>query len=314
VLVYNHEAVDLNTRQLRYFVVVAEELHFTRAAARLFVAQQSLSAQIRQLEQRVGATLLRRTTRRVELTPAGELFLTEAREMLAALDRGIASARESENAPASTLSVGFMLSAALELTAPILTEFGRRHPHVRVGLHEYLYNDPSVGLASGAVDIGFVHLPITLSEARCERLFVQPRAVCVSTSHPLASHDSLSVADVLDEAVSAPRCLDPAWSSFWTLDEYRGGRAANIVAYPASLAEELEAVALGQYVMFTASGAARFAPRPGVRIIPIHDIVGSEMAIVWQAERETDVVRAFVTTALDVRHREVELVARIEHG
>ena len=99
--------MDLHTRQLRYFVTVAEELHFSRAAARLFVAQQSLSTQIRQLEERVGATLLRRTTRNVELTPAGELFLAEARQALAALDRAINGARGIDSDRCSSGLPGF---------------------------------------------------------------------------------------------------------------------------------------------------------------------------------------------------------------
>jgi DNA-binding transcriptional LysR family regulator len=306
--------VDLHTRQLRYFVAVAEELHFTRAAARLFIAQQSLSARIRELEETVGVTLLRRTTRSVELTPAGELFLEEARNALAALDRAIGGAREIEHGPASTLSIGFMVSAALELTAPILTEFARRYPQVRVDLHEYPYEDPSVGLAASAVDVGFVRLPITLPELRFEKLFVDPRGVCVATDHPLASRESVSVAEVLDEPLSAPRCADPAWRTFWTLEAERQGKPATIVADTGSLAEELDAVALGQYVMITVTGASRYAPRPGVRIVPIHDIPGSESTVAWRAYRETDLVRAFVATARDVRDRETELIARIERG
>jgi DNA-binding transcriptional LysR family regulator len=307
--------VDLNTRQLRYFVTVAEELHFTRAAARLFIAQQSLSARIRELEEAVGVTLLRRTTRSVELTPAGELFLEEARRSLAALDRAIDGARAVQQSAASVLSIGFMVSAAAELTAPILTEFARRYPQVRVDLHEYPYEDPSVGLASSAVDVGFVRLPITLPEGRFERLFVDPRGVCVSTEHPLASRESVSVSEVLDEPLSAPLCADPAWRAYWTLEAQRGGRPAPaVVAETGSLAEELDAVALGQYVMITVATASRYAPRPGVRIVPIHDIPGSETAVGWRADRETDVVRAFVNTARDVRDRETDLIASIERG
>jgi DNA-binding transcriptional LysR family regulator len=306
--------VDLHTRQLRYFVTLAEELHFTRAAERLFIAQQSLSARIRELEEAVGVKLLRRTTRSVELTPAGEAFLAEARAALAAIDRAIDRAREVEHGPASTLSVGFQVSGAAELTAPILTEFARRYPQWRVDLHEYSYEDPSVGLASAAVDIGFVRLPITLPELRSERLFVDPRGVCVSTDHPLASRESVSVAEVLDEPLSAPRCADPVWRTYWTLEAERKGKPATIVAETGSLAEELDAVALGQYVMITVVAAARYAPRPGVRIVPINDIAGTETAVAWRADRETELVRAFVKTACDVRDHEAQLIARIERG
>lgn len=306
--------MDLHTRHLRYFVAVADELHFTRAATRLFIAQQSLSARIRELEATVGVTLLRRTTRSVELTPAGEAFLAEARAALAAIDRAVNRARQIERGPASTLSIGFMVSAAAELTAPILSEFARRHPQVRVDLHEYPYDDPSVGLASGAVDVGFVRLPITLPEGRYERLFTDPRGVCISTEHPLASRDSVSVTEILNEPLAAPRCADPAWRTYWLLEDERGGKPATVVADTGSLAEELDAVALGQYAMVTVIGAARYAPRPGVCIVPIHDIPGTETVVAWRADRETEFVREFIATARDVRNRETELIARIERG
>ena len=306
--------MDLNIRQLRYFVTVAEELHFSRAAARLFVAQQSLSNQIRQLEECVGATLLRRTTRNVELTPAGELFLAETRQALAALDRAVIGAREIQRGPADTLSLGFMVSTALELTTGILTEFARRYPNIRVDLHEYPYADPSVGLASGAVDVGFVRMPITLPEARFETLFIEPRAIAVSITHPLAQRERVSVAEILDEPTIAPRCSDPAWTSFWMLEDYRHGAPANVAFHTATLLEELETVTLQPYVIITAMASARYASRPGVRFIPIDDIPGSELALGWRADRDSELVQAFVRTALDVRDRETELIAQIERG
>jgi DNA-binding transcriptional LysR family regulator len=307
--------VDLHTRQLRYFVVLAEELHFTRAAARLFVAQQSLSAQIRQLEQRVGTPLLRRTTRNVELTAAGQHFLEAAREALAALDDGVLQARATAAATSDRLSLGFMVSAAVELTAPILAEFALRYPRVNVDLHEFPYDDPSVGLASSAVDVGFVRTPIALPEARFQSLFVEPLAIAVSTRHALADRTQVTVREILDEPTIAPRCSDPEWTAFWMLEQYRDGKPANIAFHTATLLEELESVGMGQpYVIITAMAAARYAPRPGVRFIPISDVPGSEVALGWRADRDSELIQAFVQTALDVRDREAELTEMIERG
>ena len=308
-------AVDLNTRQLRYFVALAEELHFTKAAARLFVAQQSLSTQIRQLEERVGVQLLRRTTRHVELTPAGDAFLAEARTALAAMDRAVSAAHSAQRSEAGTISLGFMVSAALELTAPILSEFSRRFPQVNVDLHEYDYSDPSVGLTNDAVDIGFVRPPIEGVELRYEELLSEPRALCVGASHPLAERESISVAEVLavKEATIAPRCPDAAWTDFWMLGEYRTGPPTNIAFHTGTLLEELEAIALGKpCVMVTALAVERFAPRPGVRFIPIADLSRTVITVAWRPDRETDLVRAFVETAIDVRDRETEIVRMIE--
>jgi DNA-binding transcriptional LysR family regulator len=306
--------VDLNTRQLRYFVVVAEELHFTRAAKRLFISQQSLSARIRELESAVGATLLLRSTRRVELTPAGELFLGEAREALAALDRAVDGVRQIVHGAETVLSIGFMGSAALELTAPILTEFARRHPHVRVDLHEYLFEDTSAGLSSMAVDIAFLRLPITLPEGRFERLFVDPRCICVSAEHRLAARESVSVTEILGEPITAPRGSDAAWRAHWLLEDVRGDSPPIVAAQIGSIAEELDGVSLGKHATITVAGVARFAPRPGLRVIPIHDIPGTETVIGWRVDHESPLIRAFVGVARDVRERESDLVALIERG
>ena len=308
-------AVDLNTRQLRYFVALAEDLHFTKAAARLFVAQQSLSTQIRQLEERVGVQLLRRTTRRVELTAAGEVFLAEARATLAAFDGGVNAAQCVQRNEAGTLSLGFMVSAALELTAPILSEFSRRFPQINVDLHEYDYSDPTVGLLKEAVDIGFVRPPIEGVELNYEELFSEPRVLCVGDSHPLADRESVTVAEVMavEEPMILPRCPDSAWVAFWNLDEYRGGPETNVSFHTATLLEELEAIALGKpCVMISALAVERYAPRPGVRFIPVTDLSGSVVTVAWRQDRETDLVRAFVETAIDVRDRETEIVRMIE--
>jgi DNA-binding transcriptional LysR family regulator len=307
--------VDLNTRQLRYFVALAEELHFTKAAARLYVAQQSLSTQIRQIEDRVGAQLLTRTTRRVELTPAGEAFLAEARTALAAFDRAVNAAESVQRSETGTLSLGFMVSAALELTAPILSEFSRRFPQVNIDLHEYDYSDPTVGLATDAVDIGFVRPPIEGPELRYEELLSEPRVLCLSAGHPLAERDSISVAEVLalEESIIAPRCPDAAWTDFWMLGEYRSGPPANVAFLTGTLLEELETIALGRpCVMVTALAVERYAPWSGVRFIPIADLSRSVVTVAWRPDGETDLVRAFVETAIDVRNRETEIVRMIE--
>ncbi|MFJ8438830.1 LysR family transcriptional regulator [Kitasatospora griseola] len=112
--------VDVSSRKLRHFVAVAEELHFSRAAARLFVTQQSLSTQIRELEKAVGVTLLHRTTRSVELMPAGEVLLAAVRKSPAVLDTGMEAARPTHRGENGRVKVGFVIGAALEPTPLIL--------------------------------------------------------------------------------------------------------------------------------------------------------------------------------------------------
>ncbi|HWO17519.1 MAG TPA: LysR family transcriptional regulator, partial [Kofleriaceae bacterium] len=118
----------LTLPRLRAFLAVADEQSFTRAAARLHVAQQALSATVRRLERELGARLFERTTREVRLTPAGEAMLDAARRALGELERGISEARRIERRGRGSLSVGVMAGAALELTDPILAAFARELP------------------------------------------------------------------------------------------------------------------------------------------------------------------------------------------
>lgn len=166
--------MDINLRRLRAYVVLAEELHFTRAATRPFVAQQSLSRQIAELERDLGTPLPHRTSRSVELTPAGEVFLAAARETLERFDQGVQQTRAAGSAVPGVLRVGFIPGAALELTAPIMAEFGAAHPGVRIELHESGFADPSAGLRGADIDVAFIRLPSDTSNITTYRLFGEP--------------------------------------------------------------------------------------------------------------------------------------------
>jgi DNA-binding transcriptional LysR family regulator len=166
---YHPRITDLHTRKLRYFIAVAEDLHFSRAAARLFVAQQALSRQIRELEDELGTPLFLRSSRKVELTAAGTVFLTGARAVVDALDDAVAMTIRTARSVTGTLRVGFCPGAALELTEPILSAFRDRYPDVAVELHEVPLSDPSAGVAGGASDVGIVRAPLTRTGSRSTR-------------------------------------------------------------------------------------------------------------------------------------------------
>ena len=143
-------------KHLRAFVAVAEELNFTRAAERLHLAQQALSTQIRQLEERVGERLLERTTRKVELTPAGEAMLEHARTVLGGADRAVAAARAAGGDGPLRLTIGFLVPADHEPMRAALDLFAERRPDVEVLIHFGEVVDPSVGLRDGLADVAVV--------------------------------------------------------------------------------------------------------------------------------------------------------------
>ncbi|MGA5193110.1 LysR family transcriptional regulator [Streptomyces exfoliatus] len=305
--------MDVSSRKLRYFVAVAEELHFSRAAARLFVTQQSLSKQIRELEDDVGVELLHRTTRSVELTQAGEALLTAAREALSVIEAGVEAARIAGRGEAGTLKLGFLVGAALELTAPILSEFGRRHPGIRLELREYGFADPSGGLADGWADVALVRLPLSAADVESDPLFVEPLVAALPAGHRLAGRPVLTVEELVAEPLVVGRSADRAWQRYWTLDAYRGGAAPRLVTETSSQTEEVLMIAAGLAVAVTVAGLERFAPHQGVRYVPLDGVAGSTLSVAWRRGHRTPAVDRFVAVAKEVRDRETAVVAAIEH-
>jgi DNA-binding transcriptional LysR family regulator len=305
--------VDVQTRRLRYFVVLAQELHFSRAAARLHVAQQALSKQIRELEEAVGAQLLHRTTRKVELTPAGAAFLETAVATLATFDAGVEAARRLARGETGRLRVGYVVGAALELTRPILEEFGQRHPLVELELREYGHEDRSAGLAVGSADVAFLRPPIATSGVVHETLFVEPLLVALPLGHRLARRTGVSVRELLGEAIAVGESHDLVAERFWTLDAYRESDGPRRILRAHSVTEELALVSAGIACTITSAALARYTPHPSVRYVPIVDGPGAEVALAWREDAQGVLVGRFLDAARAVRARETELMRAIEH-
>jgi DNA-binding transcriptional LysR family regulator len=305
--------VDVQTRRLRYFVALAEELHFSRTAASLNIAQQALSKQIRELEEAVGVELLQRSTRKVELTPAGAAFLEAAHATLAAFDDGVEVARRMARGEAGTLRLGYVVGGALELTRPILEEFARRHPAVELELREYRHDDRSAGLAKGSADVAFVRPPISAPAVALETLFVEPLLVALPLGHRLAGRAGVSVRELVGEPIVVGESEDVVAERFWTLDAYRESGAPRRIVHARSLTEELSLVAAGVACAITSAAVARYTPHPSVRFVPIEDGPGAELALAWRKDACGPLVERFLEVAHAVRARETELVRAIEH-
>ena len=180
----------MELRQLRYFVAVAEELHFRRAAARLHISQPPLSQQIRALEDELGCRLLARTRRRVELTPAGEAFLRDARQLLAELDGAVATARRIDAGQTGRLRINFVGSALLSVVPGIVQRFRAAAPDVEIELHERPTAEQLRLVSAGVVDVGLVRPPIEEVAEHTAR-----RSCCGSERLPRCPR-----------ATSSPRC------------------------------------------------------------------------------------------------------------
>jgi len=300
--------VDAHTTKLRYFVVLAEELHFRRAAARLHITQQALSRHLRDLERQVGVTLVERTTRSVELTEAGRVFLESTRAALGAFDTGVTDARRAALG-SGLLRVGVGVGAALELTPLIMDAFRERYPSIEVEVREFPH-DSRRGLSGDWADVALVRLPITADDLRFEPLFTEPLVLAVPSHNALAQQDVVTVEDVLDLPITSASDGDPAHRAFWTLQAHRHDPAQIVPV--SSLTEEVTVVLAEQAVMLTAAAQARYLPNPGLTYVPVAGVEGSTVAVAWRRSTTDAQVAVFVEVARAVRDASSELIRSLE--
>jgi len=285
---------DLDLRLLRYFVAVAEELHFGHAARRLHITQPSLSVQIRKLECMLDVRLLTRTTRHVELTPAGRVLLEESRRLLAGADRAMNRARDAAHGARARLVVGFLANAAGELTPKALSAFRATHEHVDVEMRQHDFSDPYLGLADGTVDVAFVRLPLRPQAwLAMETLFSEPRVLATSSASPLAAHARLSVEEVLGEPFVARRAPE-YWRDFWLATDRRGCHDVRVGAEVTTVEECFEAILAERGVAFTQASTERYYARPGLAFVPVPELPPSVVGIAWRRDTDSPLVDDFV--------------------
>lgn len=298
--------MDADLRHLRYFVAVAERLSFSRAAEDLHIAQPSLSKQIRQLERNLRVQLFRRSSRHVELTTAGELLLRDARTLLETWTATLAAVREIDAAESKVLRVGFAASAANEMTPTIVARFTRAHPGWRVEMSQTDWQDPTAGLAGGAVDVALLRLPVPLDDTFDIRtLLEEPRCVALASTHPLAPSEVISLDQVLDEPFVAPPEESGAWRDYCLALDARGGHPVRIGAVAKRPDEWLIAIATGLGIAFTPLATARYYQRPDITYRPIEGISGSEVGVVWPRASTSEPVLGFVRACIETARQAV---------
>ncbi|MGW0955324.1 LysR family transcriptional regulator [Streptomyces sp. NPDC001212] len=218
----------MELRTLRYFMTVAEELHFGRAAARLHMTQPPLSRAIKQLETGLGTPLLHRSAAGVTLTPAGAMLLNEARTLLDRADR--VRIRVAAAAGATTLTVGILGDSTDRRAARLAAAYRQKHPGVEIRIRDTDLTDPTCGLRAGLVDIALTRAPfdetgLTVHELRAETVGAVLRA-----DDALARRDHLRLADLADRHwFQFPDGTDPIWRSYWNGGEPREGPVVHVV-------------------------------------------------------------------------------------
>jgi DNA-binding transcriptional LysR family regulator len=279
--------MDLDLRKLRYFVAVAQELHFGRAAARLHIAQPVLSRQIRAFEAEVRTQLLDRSRRVTALTPAGRRLLAEAPALLAAADELARTIRGT-----AQLRVGFMPGITVTTEVRALRE---RRPDVDVVLVRTTWADQVESLHDGSVDVGYVRMPIDRSGLVLRPLFSEPRLVAMSAEHRLAAKESLAIADLADEHLLQDPDTVPEWRDVAT--ELRSGRARPVPAFT-SVEEKLEHVAAGDGITVIPRSAGAYYTRPDVVVVPVPELGPHHVCLAWPRRRPDGLVAEFVELAV----------------
>ncbi len=282
--------VDL--RELRYFLAVAEELNFTRAAARLHVAQQALSAAIRQLEETLGVRLFNRSTRHVALTGAGEELVPAARRILTDVSDAVQLVQQAAAGRRGRLVVGTAIAVhGLALVRDAIRRFSEHSPEVDLQVVGYDHSDPSAGLQSGASQAAFVLGPLTVDGLESLTVLRETRHVMLPADHPLTERASLRAPD-LDGLhwlrVPAP---ESAWTRFW-FQPPNGGPATGPEIR--SGVEWVPAVESGRGVGYTLPTLAADYLPPQIATVPIVDIETGSVLLAWSPETADPLVEGLV--------------------
>ncbi|MFE9605490.1 LysR family transcriptional regulator [Streptomyces hokutonensis] len=276
--------MDLDLRKLRYFVAVADQLHFGRAADELHIAQPVLSRQIRALEQDLGASLFTRDRHGVELTDAGRQLLVDAGPLLAsthAVRRRVSAAAGGKR----RLMVGFRAGVAV---TPAARAFEDRHPDVIVDVQRIEGDDQAAMLLDGRIDVGYVRLPIDEAGLRVTPLYIEPRVAVLPAGHRLAGKEEVTEADLAGELL--------VWHGDPSTQPTK--RPLPNAGYPVrGVDETLEHVAAGRGISFLARSASVFYSHPDVVYVPIPDLAPDQVCLAVAASHASPVVADFVTAA-----------------
>ena len=288
----------MELRQLRYFVAVAEELHFRRAAARLHISQPPLSQQIAALEDELGVRLLERTRRRVELTPAGEAFLRDARAMLAELDVAVSTARAIDAGQEGVLRVGFVGSALLSIVPSTVQRFRRTRPGLELELRERSTVEQLRAVSTGLIDVGLVRPPIEADETLHTEVVRRERTVAaLPEGHPLAALRRVPLRRLASEPlVLFPRRQAPGYHDLLIGRLAATGATPHVAQYAPEMMTIIGLVAAGIGVSPVPASVAHLAI-DGVTYRPLSGAPDTELVAVTRSAEHSPLVTAFLSEA-----------------
>jgi DNA-binding transcriptional LysR family regulator len=291
----------MELRHLRYFLAVAEELHFGRAAAKLHISQPPLSQQIRRLEKELQAPLFHRTKRHVELTNAGRVFLGDARALVAQAEQAAGNARRASRGEIGQLLLACDLWADFLNGARIIRSFARRHPDVEVELRDLTAAEQISALESGGIHVGILRPPVQSKALMSERLLSESLVVAFPRGHRFKNYERVPWRALVDEPyVLFSRRRAPAFEALVARACHDAGVTLRVkyeVEHPQTILAIVEA-GLG-FSLVPAS--LQMVGRPAIayrRLWPAGPTL--ETVIAWRRDSELPLIQAFVKVAREV--------------
>lgn len=294
--------MKLETRQLRYFIAVAEELHFGRAANRLHMSQPPLSQQIRQLETQLGVQLFERTKRSVKLTHPGEVFLDQARSVLNSLDEAMHTVRAAARGEGGILRVGCTAASAYSVVPALMRSFKERYSNVEVALHERVTAEQVRELHGGRLDIGLVRLPIDQPGLVTEKLLAERLVVAIPADHRLASERIIDIGDLgglpfIGFSRDGARYFHDMIESLFAASRV----TPEVVQRATQLHVVAALVSAGLGLAVVPDAAARvLVDRVVYRPLRADRLPNPELHLCWRRDGQTPLVRNFVALAREV--------------
>lgn len=297
----------MELRHLRYFVAVAEELHFGRAAARLHTAQSSLSQQIRDLEEDVGIQLLYRTKRQVHLTDAGRAFLAEARLILKQTGQAVRLAQRADRGEIGRIGIGFVPSADCISFPEVLKSFKKSHPEIAIDLRNLSGAEQIRALKQGDIDIGFLRPPGADAAIASEIIIRERFVAALPTRHPLLTKRKVAVNDLVKEPLLLCGRQQAPLQHDAVITLFRGANLApNVLLETDHIQTILGLVAAGVGVAVLPASVENLRA-PGLAYRPLE---GSgpvlEMSVAYRRNDPSQVLSEFLSVVRELARREFQ--------
>jgi DNA-binding transcriptional LysR family regulator len=286
----------MELRHLRYFVAVAEELHFRRAAERLGMAQPPLSQQIKALEQEIGVALLSRTKRRVQLTAAGEVFLSESRKTLEQADQAIHTAQRAARGEIGELVVGFVSSAVYGKVPSIFRTMRTQCPDVSLVLQDLTSEEQVEAMKTYRLDVGLVRPPVFGAESLAVQvIWREPMVAVLPQTHRLAGHRLIALEELAEEAfLQVPRHEGPGFYDQLIRICAGAGFSPNIVQGARTAPTIVNLIAGGMGISILPA-SLRSLRRKGVVYRPFRKPEPTtDLAIMWRRDDRSPALRSFL--------------------